>query len=58
MNKILGIASVFATWFLAVYLIVALVVFWNATQRDWQQISPRVVARNIVASLLWIKEIL
>ncbi len=56
-QKFLGIVAVVITWLAVVYLIVSIVVFWTVLQRDWEELSVQVVARDFMHSLLWIKEL-
>jgi len=56
-QKLLGAFAVTVTWLFVLYLIVSMLVFWTALQRDWDQLSVQVVLRNLGTSLLWIREL-
>jgi hypothetical protein len=56
-QKFLGAFAVAVTWLFVLYLIVSMLVFWTALQRDWNQLSVQVVLRNLRVALLWIKEL-
>lgn len=56
-QRFLGIIAIAVTWLAVIYLIVSMLVFWTAIQRDWDKISGQVVLQDLVSSLLWIKEL-
>jgi len=56
-QKFLGVVAVGVTWIAVIYLIVSMLVFWTALQRDWGQLSVQVVTKNLVESFFWIKEL-
>lgn len=57
-ERFLGVVAVVVTWIAVVYLIVAAMVFWDAIQRDRDNLSVQVVGRNVIRALFWITDFL